>query len=109
MAKGKGKGAVGKGLAYIITYLIPFVTGILVLLINEDKDKRLKYHALQAVFYGIAMMVLYLIAAAIFLPGAQLLLFILWLYGLYVGYQAYMGEDISIAVIGDYAMKYSKQ
>ena len=109
MAKAKSKGPGGKGLVYIITYLIPFATGVLALMINDDKDKRLKFHALQSAFYGIAILILYIIAAAIFLPGAQVLLFLLWLYGLYVGYQGYLGEDIGIAVIGDYAKKYARQ
>ncbi|MCL5008413.1 MAG: hypothetical protein M1156_00795 [Candidatus Marsarchaeota archaeon] len=99
---------------FIIAYLVPILTGIVVYILYAEKDKRLRFHAVQAILYGIAFLVIYAILSlilsffAVFIVALILLdLFALlaWLYGLYIGYEAYMGRQALIPVISDYAQK----
>lgn len=99
---------------FIVAYFLSLVTGIVVLFLKGEEDKRLKLHAMQAIFLGILMIIVYVIFTVLsfglfffgFLGG--LLNLFIWLYGLYVGFEAYNGKDITIPVITDYATKYSK-
>ncbi len=100
---------------FIIAYLIPVLTGIITYVMYADKDKKMKFQAVQSILYGIAMIIGYYILVGIFsfllfaIPGVlfilSLLLFLAWLYGLYVGYQAFNGTMVSIPVIGEMAKK----
>lgn len=96
---------------YVVAYLIPILTGIFVY-ITSDKDKRLKFHAIQAIILGIVMLVVdivFYIIAILLLPLFPILYvgdiidIFLWIYGLYVGYKGSLGTDINIPYIGDYA------
>lgn len=90
---------------YIFAYLLIFVSGIIVYVTDGQKDKRLKFHALQAIFLGI---IIFVILYLPFFHALWLLLgLLLWLYGMWIGVKAFQGEDIEIPVIGDYARKYS--
>ncbi len=111
-AKAKSDGAEDLKLLYIISYLIPLITGILVYLIYGTKSKRLRFHAVQAVLYSIALIIIDIVLGivSIVLPIGLLvglLMLVLWLYGLYVGYRAMEGEDIKITTVGELAEKYS--
>ena len=66
-------------------------------------NKRMKFHAIQAVLLGIASFIIGWVP----LPFFNIAGLVLWLYGLYVGLLAYEGRDISIPVIGEYAIKHS--
>lgn len=100
---------------FIVAYLIPILTGIIAYVMYADKDKNMKFQAVQSILYGIAMIIGYYILVVIFflllfaIPGVlfipNLLLFLAWLYGLYVGYQAFNGTMASIPVIGEMAKK----
>ncbi|MGC9211806.1 MAG: hypothetical protein ACP5FU_06630, partial [Nitrososphaeria archaeon] len=68
---------------------------------------KVKFHALQAIFLGITAIVLDLIL--FFVPFAgPFLAFLIWVYGMYIGYKAYTGEDVKAPVLGDYAARYSE-
>lgn len=93
----------GEPLLFLITYVLTWLTGILIFVTAGQKDKRLKFHAIQAVLLGVIMFILAWIPFVGWLIGA-----LLWLYGLYIGYEAgYQGKDILVPVIGEYAKKYS--
>ena len=67
-------------------------------------NARMKFHALQAIIVGIVGFILGFIP---FIGG--LFAFLIWIYGLYVGYRAYeYNEDVSMPVIGDFAKQNSK-
>jgi uncharacterized membrane protein len=66
----------------------------------------LEFHAIQAIFLGVVMIAVSIIGSFIFVL-AGLLNFLIWVYGIYIGYQAYKGEDVEIPVIADYAKRYS--
>ena len=88
---------------YIFAYLLTWISGILVYITLGQKNKRMKFHALQAIMLGIAAFII----AWIPIPFFFLIGFLLWLYGMYVGVVAYNGRDISMPIIGEYAEKYS--
>jgi uncharacterized membrane protein len=98
---------------YVVAYLIPILTGIFVYIFYGN-NKRLKFNAVQSIILGIAIIMLdvifYLISLFILVPLLYLsyiIGIILWLYGLYIGYKASLGTDISIPYIGEYAEKLS--
>jgi uncharacterized membrane protein len=120
-------------LHYILAFLIPLVTGIIVFLI--DPDKKVKLYAVQAAMLGIIIIVIAIIGGGIegvviassvasfnpysigspaafgtaYLIGTvfELINLVIWLFGLYVGYQAYIGKDVTIPVITDMAKKFA--
>ncbi|MGI0100555.1 MAG: DUF4870 domain-containing protein [Candidatus Micrarchaeaceae archaeon] len=99
---------------FIAAYVIPYmISGIIVLFLKGEEDKRLKFHAMQSIFLGILMIVVSIVfdilSLGIFLIGTLgiILIVFLWLYGLYIGFEAYNGKDIAMPMITDYARRYS--
>lgn len=94
---------------FIIAYVLEIVTGIIVLLIKADDDKRLKLHSFQAIFLGIVAIVVWVLLGWIPIIGilGDAIGLLIWLYGLYVGFEAYRGNDIIIPYITEYAKRYS--
>lgn len=98
---------------YIIAYVIPIVTGVIVLFLKGESDKRLKLHAMQSIMLGIFWVVVSIVFSVInafiflFSIFTSLLLLFIWLYGLYVGLEAYNGRDMVIPKITEYAKRYS--
>jgi uncharacterized membrane protein len=98
-AKAQGNNAI----LYIFAYLLTWLSGILMYITVGQTDKRMKFHALQAILLGV---VLFIIG---WIPILGWIIELLgWLYGLYIGYMAYTGTDIEMPVIGDFAKQYSK-
>jgi len=84
-------------LAYIVTYLFSFLSGAVVYVVARESEKRLKKHAVQAIALGIISFALG------FIPFmGSLIGFLVWLYGMYVGLEAYAGRDVKIPVVSDY-------
>ncbi|MGC8599999.1 MAG: DUF4870 domain-containing protein [Nitrososphaeria archaeon] len=91
---------------YIFTYLLTWITGLIIFLTEGQKNNRMKFHSLQAIFLGITAIVLDLILFFVPFLG-PFLVFLIWVYGMYIAVKAYNGEDVKAPVIGDYAAKYS--
>lgn len=94
----------------IFAYLIPIFTGIAVYLMFGEKDRNLRFHAIQAIIYGLVIVIIFNLPGFLFsnfyLSFVKLGIGILaWVYGLYVGYQGYIGNVIYIPVIGEMAKK----
>jgi len=102
-------GAINDNAFFIIAYVLEIVTGIIVLLIKSDDDKRLKLHSFQAIFLGIIAIVIAVLFGLIPLIGlaGNVIGLLIWLYGLYIGLEAYRGNDIVIPYITEYAKRYS--
>jgi len=101
---------IDKNALYIIAYLGLFITGIIMFIISSQEDKRLKFHAMQAILLGIVyVIVALLVGMLLFLGGilAIVLEVLIWLYGLYIGFEAYRGHDMGIPVLVDFAKQYS--
>ena len=120
----------GNSFIYIITYLIPLLTGILVYFTYAKGNKRVTFHANQAIMISILMIGASLVfsviftALAIFSQGIgslgglsllymtlliNLIIIAIWLYGIYVGtIAAFRGKDIKMPIVGDIASRPSK-
>ncbi|MGD0728885.1 MAG: hypothetical protein ABR981_02310 [Candidatus Micrarchaeaceae archaeon] len=93
---------------FIISYVLLLITGIIVLLVKGEEDKRLKMHSIQAILLGIVFIAIWIIFGWVaFGIIADVLNFLLWLYALYVGFEAAAGTDIEIPVITKYAKRYA--
>ena len=93
-------------LLLVFAYLLTWLSGVIVLFINDGRDQNLKFHSLQAIFLGILITVIWM-GSFLLIPPVRiidyLMDFLLYLYGLYVGIQAYSGRSISMPVIGTLA------
>jgi uncharacterized membrane protein len=87
------------GWIYILIYFFTWLTGLIFYLV-EKEDKKIRFHAMQSILLGVVMFVI-----SIPLITAPLS-FLLWLYGLYVGYKESQGETIRIPYLADFADKY---
>ncbi len=91
---------------YIVIYVLSWITGIIFFIIGGN-DKRKRLHSIQAILLGLIGWIIAWVFG-IFLWGlGDLILLIVWLYGLYIGYQASEGTDMDIPVISDFAKKYT--
>ncbi len=84
-----------------LAYLLGFVSGIIIYLIEKDKPDKSRFvmfHAVQAIILGVVWFII------MFVPIiGQLVFFITWVFMMY---KAYTGEEYHLPVIGDYAEKY---
>ena len=93
-----------ENIMYIFVYLFMWLSGIIMFFTAGQKNKRMKFHSLQAIFLGIIAIVLDL-ALVLFL--GQLVAFLIFIYGMYIAIKAYYGEDIKVPIVAGYAAKYS--
>ncbi len=95
-----------KRLLLVFAYLLTWLSGVIVFVINGDRDQNIRFHSLQAIFLGIFITIIW-IGSFLLIPSVRiidyLVVFLLYLYGLYVGIQAYSGRSISMPVIGTLA------
>ncbi|MBI3940652.1 MAG: hypothetical protein HY315_07435 [Acidobacteria bacterium] len=111
-----------RNVAALLCYLLLFVTGILFLLIEPySKDRFIRFHAFQAIFFFIALVVIQvvvnvlgLILVGVFpspagfvaqtLLQSSVMLGLLFLWILLM-YKAYSHETFSLPVVGDLAAR----
>ena len=117
---------------FLFAYFLTFLSGIIVFIISST-DKRLKTHGMQALILGVVIVILAIISDVIvgltvaasaltpysYNPAAfgiasivggvfGLVEFLIWVYGMYVGYQAYNGKDMEIPVVSNLARSFVK-
>ncbi|MGC8622343.1 MAG: hypothetical protein ACP5SJ_02095 [Candidatus Micrarchaeia archaeon] len=85
---------------YLAIYFFTWLGGLIAVLLAKD-DKSMKFHGLQALVLGIIIVIIG------FVPFVKIISFLLWIYGLYIGYEAGKGNDIEIPVIGDLVKPYA--
>ena len=95
------------------------VPALYIILTDKRKDKFTGFHGTQALFYWVAFIVIAIVMRVVldfifnivYLPFlnslVNLILLGLWLYALYSGYRAYMGEFFTIPYISDLIKKES--
>ena len=84
-----------------LAYLLGFVSGIIIYLIEKDKPDKSRFvmfHAVQAIILGLVWFIISYVPII-----GQLVVFITWVFMMY---KAYTGEEYHLPVIGDYADKY---
>lgn len=108
-SKSSGSNVADDKILYIFAYFLTFISGIICLVIAPN-NKRLRLHSFQAIILGVIMIIVAVIGAVTFFFGFifSLINLLIWLYGLYVGYKAYMGEDMTIPVVTDLAKGFAK-
>jgi uncharacterized membrane protein len=114
-------GGLEENVASALCYLFSFVTGLIFLVIEPfNKNRTIRFHAFQAIFFGVASIVLniglstFIAIMSRFLPYAVrgllglislavgLLLFAVWIF---LMYKAYNRERFKLPIIGDLAEK----
>jgi uncharacterized membrane protein len=95
------------GILFLFSYFLFWISGIIVFILYGNKDKRLRFHAIQAVVYGIAITIFDLVFGWLPILGIPIHVasLLLWVYGLYVGYMASRGKDILMPIIGAFVPK----
>lgn len=104
--------------AGLLCYVLSFITGIIFLVLEPYKNDRfVRFHAFQAIFFGITVIVFSIVWNMLFIMipfGFLFSLFgmvgmLLWLgiflFWLFLMYKAYNGERFMIPIIGDLAAK----
>ena len=84
-----------------LAYLLGFVSGVIIYLIEKDKPDKSRFvmfHAVQAIILGVVWFIFSFVPVI-----GQLVIFITWVLMIY---KAYSGEEYHLPVIGDYAEKY---
>lgn len=98
------KGMKGKrnGIVFLAVYFFSWVGGIVGFILSGE-DKALKFHSIQSILLGILEFIL------VFIPFVGWIVqILLWLYGIYLGYEAGMQEqDIEVPYLGAYAKQSS--
>jgi Chloroplast import component protein (Tic20). len=87
---------------FIITYLFILLSGVVMLLLYGSRDKRLKFHSLQAIALGIIAIVVSVLFGLLSPILSSLISVLIWVYGMYIGLEAYAGKDVDIPVVSDF-------
>lgn len=113
---GSGGAGLQPNVAAFLCYLFTWVTGLIFLLI-EKENRMVKFHAYQAIGFGVAATVLWFIFIPLsFVPGLGLLITFIGYPVLGIGFlvlwiilmvNAYQGKMIKLPIIGDMAAQYA--
>ena len=107
--------------ASALCYLFTIITGVVFLVLEPyNKNKAVRFHAFQAIFFGVAAIALNIILAIVFGVMINMLPYSMWfIFGIFrmiislvflgawvfLMYKAYNREFFKIPVIGDLAEK----
>jgi uncharacterized membrane protein len=105
MASNGGTG-LGKNTAAALSYVLGPITGVIFLVL--EKDKFVRFHAMQSIVFGVVAFVLnmilgFTIVLALILPILWIVEFILWLVLIY---KAWQGEEWELPVLGKFARQF---
>ena len=90
----------GKNTAAALSYVLGPITGVIFLVL--EKDKFVRFHAMQSIVFGVVGFVLnmilgFTIVLALVLPILWVVEFVLWLVLIY---KAWQGEEWELPVLG---------
>jgi uncharacterized membrane protein len=100
--------------ASALCYLLTFITGIIFLVLEPyNKNPTVRFHAFQAIFFGVAVIaldfalsivisILHLYLLGFLFPLVGLAFFVLWIYMIL---SAYQGKRVVLPVIGPLAQQ----
>jgi len=96
-----------KGLCFL-SYVLMFITGVIIYVMFSPEADRVKFHSVQASVLGALAVVLYVAFSIIRVPDfGTLVLFLIWAYGMYIGFEAYCGHDVQIPRVTKFATAHS--
>ncbi|MCL5093136.1 MAG: hypothetical protein M1128_01565 [Candidatus Marsarchaeota archaeon] len=88
---------------YILAYLLEWFSGIIIFFAFGKNNKNLRRHSLQAILLGVISIIVVPFFSIIAIPVlGRAIVLLIWLYGMYIGFEAYMGREISIPLISEY-------
>ena len=88
---------------YFLTYFLEFVSGMMVYFTLGQQDARLKKHAIQATMLGVIALVQLEFFNVIQLGTiGSFVSFLIWVYCLFVGFEAYTGNDVKVPILSNY-------
>ncbi len=97
-----------KVIADFLAYLLLWITGVIVYFTKGRDDPRTKFHSIQAILLGLVSAIISIISGLIGLLAITWVInFLIWLYGLYIGFKAYNGADVAIPFISEYSQVHS--
>lgn len=77
----------------LLSFLFPPLLGIIVLLIEDKKNRPvLRYHAMVSIVLGVVGVVLSFACIGV----------LLWIYSIVLGIKAYQGEVVEVPVVSDF-------
>ena len=89
-----------------VAYVLLWVTGLIILLLAKKEDKYARWHAIQAIGFGIAATLASIIAGLLPVPFLDTIVSLLILVGIVVlAVKAYQGEKPRLPVIAEMADK----
>lgn len=110
-SSGTTQSGLSPNVAGLLCYILTFLSGLFFIL-TEKENKFVRFHALQAIFFGIADVVAWVVLTIITMPLGFFGFFIMmvfWLGSLglwiYLMYSAYQGQQFKLPVLGDLAEK----
>jgi uncharacterized membrane protein len=95
------------GFWYFIVYIFEWLSGIIAFFTAGKQDKRMRFHAIQAILIGIIALIFSWVLGIMSGLLSTIVSLLIWLYCLYLGYNASEGKDIVAPVVGDYAASQS--
>lgn len=119
-AQAIGSSALAPNLAGALAYILGLITGVLFLVLEPYKNDRfVRFHAMQSILFSVACiafsialsivtgMLIQIVGfmALVIIPIRMLIGFGIFLFWLYVMYQAYSQREYHIPFIGDIAAK----
>jgi len=99
-------GGVAANVIAAASYLVGFVTGIIVLL-AEKENRFVRFHAMQSTIFFVAVVIVDVVLQVIPLLGFLVVIFlviplsaIVWLFMMY---KAYQGDEYKLPIVGEWA------
>lgn len=89
-----------------VAYVLTWVTGLIIYFIAKKEDKYARWHAIQAIGFGIAATLVSIIVSFLPVPFLGTIVWILVIVGVIVlAMKAYQGEKVRLPIIAEMADK----
>jgi uncharacterized membrane protein len=89
-----------------VAYVLTWVTGLIIFFVAKKEDKYARWHAIQAIGFGVAATVVSIIASFLPVPFLSNIIWLLIVVGIIVlAIKAYQGEKIRLPIVAQMADK----
>ena len=87
-----------RSLIFIFVYLLEWLSGVIIYFTYGKEDEALKKHSTQAIVLGIISIILSILFGSL----GTIINIVIWIYGMYLGFDAYFGKDNRVPFISNY-------
>ena len=89
-----------------VAYILTWITGLIIFFVAKKEDKYARWHAIQAIGYGIATTIISIILNILPIPFIGTIFWILIIVGIIIlAMKAYQGEKMRLPIVADMADK----